>query len=1055
MEEESTAAAAAAARDDTDAALQEATAASVVVVVDGQAWMMDEPVGPPPGQPVGVAVPLGEKGKPNACRGAPYGNSATTFTTAKHDTNIKDDEADAKQVGLAEELLNLMHHHAADTNNNTTGTTLESYSNDDPPPDKVDGEDDAVTGEESEAKEEEDDGADAFSSEPEANEMTVDDNNNDQPLQSSSAVAAAAPMASSYSTRGRQNNSTIAEQNKKPLEEDPLEAAVGDLLAIAGGQKEQQPLSNKTAAAAASQAAQQPPHPHHHHRDTVLSPPSTTTARMRESFLSDSLTEEERRTRTRYLPDVDGMHALRKPEIKADLALARSTWSSNSAASGGVERLSNNNKSAAATALSSKRAANRVGDDDGGTGASGAMAMDLDHPPGSGNSNTASGDDGALMSEEDRTAASTAVASASAAGTRTICVGSSSMMTMRLPSPAFVVAPPADSTAAAGAAGSYTNKRPKPREVEVVAAFNPPRPPESVGAKKKHRLLRWERRPADMDVDLASYRKTVARTREELKNTNQERDRIVVVDNQLRRHFLQHIVCMNEELQCAEEEITVAQQECVELAGLPSSRTRTRGSMFKGSAAVMNDVVQMLRAKGKDLEAKGLTVAPVSRDTKPSSARGAGGVASVSWKDWDGSTVIKASKLANAWTVPGDRVCTPYGVGTVVAYYSTGSLNKEAPIHPDLLLKSNPTTVAREKADDTMDIDATDMHVSQSDPVPGKKKTIKTVAKPSEGMPGDESLVNVLAPRVAVRMPFGVAFFNLDSVASLEDPSCYTDDEMARRWRGVAETAVAEGSSLDITAMSCVLSSRAVEDDTVARESTADNDNGNAATTLSTAINENKRRILPFGASLLPTANGRGTLLHKANLSDLDEGVTQSFFSGQGVLGLKDNVGVPSGVRKLEDERQDYLNQQAKVLQLRNQLYRQRRIRMLNEKTFAASQERASRVESLVAEMRLDLKSLKGRLDQEIRDLGVSVDQSEHILKSFYMSLDSQHQGEASPPKRLRRLSRMDEEYDKEIEGKAKSLDFDAPESTANTETDEPSSQSRRNGRDAMDVSKQ
>ena len=97
------------------------------------------------------------------------------------------------------------------------------------------------------------------------------------------------------------------------------------------------------------------------------------------------------------------------------------------------------------------------------------------------------------------------------------------------------------------------------------------------------------------------------------------------------------------------------------------------------------------------------------------------------------------------------------------------------------------------------------------------------------------------------------------------------------------------------------------------------------------------------------------------------------------------------------------------VLQLRNQLYRQRRIRLLNEKTYAATQEKASRVESLVAEMRTDLKSLKGRLDVEIRELGISEEQAENILTSFYQSLDSQHLGDASPPKRQRRLSRMDE----------------------------------------------
>ena len=60
-----------------------------------------------------------------------------------------------------------------------------------------------------------------------------------------------------------------------------------------------------------------------------------------------------------------------------------------------------------------------------------------------------------------------------------------------------------------------------------------------------------------------------------------------------------------------------------------------------------------------------------------------------------------------------------------------------------------------------------------------------------------------------------------------------------------------------------------------------------------------------------------------------------------------------------------------------------------------------------VAEMRTDLKSLKRRLDKEMRKLGISEEHAESILTSFYMSLDSQHQGEASPPKKARRASRM------------------------------------------------
>ena len=58
------------------------------------------------------------------------------------------------------------------------------------------------------------------------------------------------------------------------------------------------------------------------------------------------------------------------------------------------------------------------------------------------------------------------------------------------------------------------------------------------------------------------------------------------------------------------------------------------------------------------------------------------------------------------------------------------------------------------------------------------------------------------------------------------------------------------------------------------------------------------------------------------------------------------------------------------MLQLRNELYRQRRIRLLNERTFASTRDRSHKVEALVAEMRMDLKSLKLRLEEELHELG-------------------------------------------------------------------------------------
>lgn len=84
----------------------------------------------------------------------------------------------------------------------------------------------------------------------------------------------------------------------------------------------------------------------------------------------------------------------------------------------------------------------------------------------------------------------------------------------------------------------------------------------------------------------------------------------------------------------------------------------------------------------------------------------------------------------------------------------------------------------------------------------------------------------------------------------------------------------------------------------------------------------------------------------------------------------KSNQGVTEELREWEDEEQEFLTLQASVLQLRNALVRQKRIRLLNERTNAATADRYSRSAELVAEMRSDLKSLKHRLEEEVRELG-------------------------------------------------------------------------------------
>ena len=89
---------------------------------------------------------------------------------------------------------------------------------------------------------------------------------------------------------------------------------------------------------------------------------------------------------------------------------------------------------------------------------------------------------------------------------------------------------------------------------------------------------------------------------------------------------------------------------------------------------------------------------------------------------------------------------------------------------------------------------------------------------------------------------------------------------------------------------------------------------------------------------------------------------------------------------------------------LRNTLVRQKRIRMLNEKTDTVTADRYNRSAELVTEMRLDLKSLKHRLEEELKELGLDETATEQILSNYYLGQESPGDvGEASPLKRSRR----------------------------------------------------
>jgi hypothetical protein len=798
------------------------------------------------------------------------------------------------------------------------------------------------------------------------------------------------PDSISYATRGRSSQDEMQQQHQSN--------ATGSTNAI---------ISSSTASAldklawmaTSTSAAAETSHPttKTQQKETVL--PSAPPI-MRESFLSDSLTEEERRTRTRYLPNVEGMHALRKHEIKADLALARAIVTSSSSTTavtwkgGGKQR--GGSAAANASGYSSREFQRTVDDSD----------------------ERDKSDDGMMMTME----------SGMNRPSFSIEVGE---VVLPVPSPAFV-APPVETAGKSSSVATATTSSSvvaKPSEVEAITAFNPPRPPESVGAKKKHRLLRWERRPADIEMDITSYRKTVQRTREELVNARAERERVEIVDNLLRRHFLKHIRLANLDLQALSREMNQYQQACIEIADLvPTSRTRTRGT--KGNSVLWRDVIQSLQAKGAEMEAKGISFG--DRTTKnitginQSSGNnivpsGVGGVPvkcfresiqpndqanGTSGMNSCGADVINAA--AGPWVVPGDHVHTPYGQGTVVAVVRPGPMDAN-----QVLVAPEETSIQAESDDvDAMEVEPTGSSTTGN----LSRKKSEATSKFSKIAPATSVLENDtlemdqwMPPRIVVRMSFGgLAYFNVDSVSSKEDPARYSDRRLAERWKGLLETAKSVSGVVDVDAIENFLASLSQEHDSL-----MDVDTTKTTENQAPKHGGKRKRLLPLDASLLPTALYRGAFLHNAGLAALDQGMDKAFCKKipSAVLGLKGNKGVPRMVRDLEDRRRRRIDLQAKVLHLRNQLHRQRRIRLLNERAFTATQEKSSRVEALVSEMRTDLKSLKNRLDLEIRDLGISEEHAENILTSYYMSLDAVHGGEASPPKRQRRHSHMNDEF--------------------------------------------
>jgi len=671
-------------------------------------------------------------------------------------------------------------------------------------------------------------------------------------------------VESSYSTRGRGSGTTT------PVPRDALPSAKVSGATAAGSGNDQWARSLREAVENLGRIGKEAP-------PAGVGPGG--------SFL-DALGEEERRTRTRFLPAVDGIHMLRKNEIKGDLGLARSIMSN-----------AGNLTSVAAVAgtgsgsVSSKKKSKKKQDGPPGE----ADAMDTDD----GNLSTASGDD---RSSDGATRVSSAIE-----------VEEGHLLTV--PSTAFV--PPAaatqvTSTAASngekkedgtyvapviftGVKGILNNQRniKSPKVVESVTAFNPPRPPESVGKKKQHRMLRWERRPTDVEVDLNNYRKTVDRTRKELHAAEDELERVEQSSNHLRRHFLGHLHCMDQEYDQVLNELNSVQQECVNVADLLTSRTRSRGA-GKGSY-VMRDVLAVLKQRGAEIKDKGLSLQrdpPSSSDATVNFA-GIGGVSAQSFADWNDKTAIEAQPIASAWVLPGDTVETPCGEGVVVKLFDRAPLNVEDPALDGALLGSSSSG----KSPSKMDVDSTSKGASTSSLKP-KSSPSGTKANPTVKAAVETD--NIVGPRICVRLPFGIAYFSPAAVKSKASPIMMSDAQLTKRWKGLIETALAHAGQLDLAGMISPEDFDAAEVNDNADENGDPSDGGAAtmdvedkessggalvATVARKVKDPSEAKLLPFASGLLPTATGRGNMLAEMDAIQLQKELKPALVDGSGVLG--------------------------------------------------------------------------------------------------------------------------------------------------------------------------
>ena len=448
------------------------------------------------------------------------------------------------------------------------------------------------------------------------------------------------------------------------------------------------------------------------------------------SFL-DTLNEEERRVRTRHIPTAIGFRKLCRSEIKRDLAVARY-----------LVKKANTNKH------------NHNEEEDS------TMASD-----------NASSSDKSLSSNNHRTS--------------------------KITDPSGVFLPPISQsiyihtkddarkngeTTTATESKINNNKEEEeylrsPWVVESMTAYTPPRPPESVGQKKKNRLARWEANPQLVATEIESYRKTVQRTREELSKAELEKERILHTGCFMRNHYRAHIEAMEDETQRLDDMLEQLLTGCVQAADLLTSKTRSRGIATKH---VMRDILSVLKQRQPSFNIGSWCNS------------GIGGVTL-------GSQANKL-EIASGWLLPMDKVRTPYGDGIIHEVFGPSILNVN---HSSNLSAFNSSQSLKCKPHGFGASSSSSGNSKKSNGFTNhtqKKKSMKPhVDDPSKG-------IILLPPRVSIKLPYGVGYFAPKDVSHIaHENQHFSNDQLCSRWKAMIESSQHMKYSLDTVPMDCVI----------------------------------------------------------------------------------------------------------------------------------------------------------------------------------------------------------------------------------------------------------